>query len=125
MARSQGCTITEHESFREQGGESNEQATKATSYVRELGSLSCASKSGVVRVPVHGRGRRGVVEGMVGEGVSVGALAVVPFLRRMRNAAWTAGEKEEKEAECRPGEGACCPGTGEAAAPAWCAFAWA
>ena len=82
MARSQGCTITEHQRFREQGGESNEQATKATSYVRELGSLARRCKRGVMCSPVHVSGGGGVIEGMVRKRIGVGALAVVSFLRR-------------------------------------------
>lgn len=68
-------------------------------------------------IPVHCRRRRGVVEGMVGEGVSMRALTVVSFLQAMSGCAGTGGR-------CAPGGGVCSPRTLALAARPAFASAW-
>ena len=72
--------LTEHERVGEEGREGNEEAAKATSYVRKLGCLARAGEGGVVGFPVEFFWGRGVAEGMVRERVGMRALAVVSFL---------------------------------------------
>jgi hypothetical protein len=72
---------TEHERVGIQRGEGDEQAAKAAPYVRELWPFSGCGKGGVVRAPVDVIGGGWVLEVVVGEGVRVGALPVVPFLQ--------------------------------------------
>ena len=74
---------TEHEGVGEERGESYQEAAKATAHVCELRCLARAGKGWIEGRPVDVvRGRR-IVEGMVREGVCVGALAVVFLLRSL------------------------------------------
>ncbi len=72
---------TQHKRVRIKGGKGDEQATKAASYVRELGYLSRSSKCGIVRAPVHLIWRSRVLEVVVGEWIRMCALPVMSFLQ--------------------------------------------
>lgn len=72
---------TEHERVGIQRGEGDEQAAKAAPYVRELWPFSGCGKGGVMRAPVDVIGGGWVLEVVVGEGVRMRALPVVPFLQ--------------------------------------------
>ena len=78
-----GKELTEHECAGEQGSKRDQEATKTTADVRKLGSLARTGEGGVVGVPVKLRWGSGVAQCMIGEGVRVCTLSVVPFLYRL------------------------------------------
>ena len=74
---------TEHEGVWEERGERYQEAAETAAHVCELRCLARAGKGWIEGRPVDVvRGRR-IVEGMVGEGVCVGTLAVVFLLRSL------------------------------------------
>ena len=72
---------TEHERVGVEGCEGDEQAAKATTYVRKLGLFSRSSERGVVHGPVDIIWRGWIFEVVVREGIRVRALPVVSFLQ--------------------------------------------
>ena len=76
-------TLTEHKCIRKLGSKLNQQPTKPTPHIRNFGCLPCPRERRVMRIPVYFIGGSGVYQGMIGEGVRVRTLSVVPFLYRL------------------------------------------